>query len=199
MQIIIHSDNDSFPRLELSTFATKEIFQKLREVSASEHSTSIHEMEGVCAVRSCCKLLVSTTSCCLLHLPSMRYSHIPRNCITWDSESPGAKAGYQMESAHTIKARASVATLTKWFNGGCCPAYSSLLYIRHCWVVLLPQMHTFARHSQGPNAFWLPYRPWCATANLCVWQLIWGRAISHAQRHRGVDPQFAACSFVLQP
>lgn len=32
MQIVIHSDNDEFPRLNLTTFGTREVFDSLKEV-----------------------------------------------------------------------------------------------------------------------------------------------------------------------
>ena len=33
LQIVIHSDNDVFPRLELTTFGTRQVFEKLKQVS----------------------------------------------------------------------------------------------------------------------------------------------------------------------
>lgn len=35
MQIIIHSDNAEYPRLQLTTFGTKEIFSSLKQVTSA--------------------------------------------------------------------------------------------------------------------------------------------------------------------
>ncbi len=32
LQIVIHSDNDEFPKLELTTFGTRQLFEKLKKV-----------------------------------------------------------------------------------------------------------------------------------------------------------------------
>ncbi|KAK9840311.1 hypothetical protein WJX74_007347 [Apatococcus lobatus] len=45
--IVIHSDNDSFPRLELSTFATKEIYQNLREACSKAKQTTAVDAHAV--------------------------------------------------------------------------------------------------------------------------------------------------------
>lgn len=40
LQIVIHSDNDVFPRLELTTFGTRQVFEKLKQVSLQLGSAS---------------------------------------------------------------------------------------------------------------------------------------------------------------
>ena len=34
LQIVIHSDNDEFPKLELTTFGTRHVFERLKQVGA---------------------------------------------------------------------------------------------------------------------------------------------------------------------
>ncbi|KAK9862269.1 hypothetical protein WJX84_007904 [Apatococcus fuscideae] len=45
--IVIHSDNDSFPRLELATFRTRKIFQELREACSKAKQTTAVDAHAI--------------------------------------------------------------------------------------------------------------------------------------------------------
>ena len=71
VQIVIHSDNDEFPKLNLTTFGTREVFERLKQVclavSPSRSNMIIIAMFPGDWLGEWCRNVAGLSPCCLLY------------------------------------------------------------------------------------------------------------------------------------